>query len=103
MMRIMMMVMVMMTLMMLLHLGELMKAKGNTHHDAAAVGVGVGRVLPGLRQEAVVPVDVVGVVADLSLLHVLLDRGLGLVLAQRRVSEPWKVRGRDHKQQHWGS
>mmetsp|Transcript_35954 Transcript_35954/g.80036 ORF Transcript_35954/g.80036 Transcript_35954/m.80036 type:complete len:256 (+) Transcript_35954:737-1504(+) len=43
------------------------------------LGVLVGGVLPGLGQQAIVPVDVVGVEAQLALLHVLLDGGADLV------------------------
>mmetsp|Transcript_26791 Transcript_26791/g.58382 ORF Transcript_26791/g.58382 Transcript_26791/m.58382 type:complete len:309 (+) Transcript_26791:69-995(+) len=39
----------------------------------------VGGVLPGQGEHAVVPVDVVGVVTELALLHVLLDGGALLV------------------------
>jgi len=42
--------------------------------------MGVGRVLPSLRQETVVPVDVVGVESELALLYILLDGGPDLIL-----------------------
>lgn len=48
--------------------------------DAAGGLVLVAGVLPGLGQEAVVPVDVVGVEAEFALLGVLLDGVCGLVL-----------------------
>lgn len=56
-----------------------------TYRDTAEVCVLVVWVLPRLWQQAVVPVDVVGVEAELALLGVLLDRRAGLVL--RRAGE----------------
>lgn len=49
-------------------------------HRGVALGVLVLWVLPRLRQQPVVPVDVVGVEPQLALLPVLLDGRLGLVL-----------------------
>lgn len=51
-----------------------------TYHDTAKVGIGVGWVLPGLRKQAIVPVDVVWVEAQVALLDVLLDGRLLLIL-----------------------
>ena len=51
------------------------------HEDTASSLILVAGVLPGLGQHAVVPVDVVRVEPQCTLLHVLLDRRLGLVLA----------------------
>jgi len=50
--------------------------------------MGVGRVLPSLRQETVVPVDVVGVESELALLYILLDGGPDLIL-EGKTDEQW--------------
>lgn len=50
------------------------------HIDVSQILICVGRVLPSLRQHAVVPVDVVWVEAQLPLLCVLLDGGQLLIL-----------------------
>jgi hypothetical protein len=50
--------------------------------------MGVGRVLPSLRQETVVPVDVVGVESELALLYILLDGGPDLIL-KGKTDEQW--------------
>ena len=40
----------------------------------------MSRVLPGLREQSIVPVDVIRIKAQLAFLYVLLDGGLPLVL-----------------------
>ena len=50
------------------------------HADTTSLIVAMFRVLPRLRQHAVVPVDVVRVMPQLALLDVLLDRSLALAL-----------------------
>ena len=47
----------------------------------------MARVLPGLREHAIVPVDVVGVEPQLALLHVLLDRRALLALSPQERLE----------------
>ena len=51
-----------------------------SYEDTTALLVGMSRALPGLGEKAVVPVDVVGVEAEVALLHILLDGSLDLVL-----------------------
>jgi hypothetical protein len=62
------------------------------HRDAVQLGVLVCGVLPGLGQQAVVPVDVVGVEAQLALFGVLLDGRGRLVLG-------WKAGGARREEQ----
>ena len=62
------------------------------HRDAADVLGLVRWVLPGLRQHAVVPVDVVRVEAQLPLLRVLLDGRLLLVLRRQPCSPSLNLR-----------
>ena len=57
-------------------------------YSCAQVGVGDGGILPGLGQQAVVPVDVVGVEAQLALLDVLLDGVAVLILRTSSLREP---------------
>jgi hypothetical protein len=70
----------------LVHATHVAGSAADLHHihgivvaRGVALGVLVAGVLPGLGQQAVVPVDVVGVEAQLALLGVLLDGGAGLV------------------------
>lgn len=58
-------------------------------HRSVEVLVGDTWVLPCLWQEAVVPVDIVGVEAELALLHVLLDGVGGLILYRTCTSTPF--------------
>lgn len=57
--------------------------EGAGPHRRVTLCVLVVRVLPRLRQQPVIPVDVVGVEAQSALLDVLLDGGAGLVLQTR--------------------
>eukprot|EP00955_Chlamydomonas_euryale_P108729 365870-Chlamydomonas_euryale.AAC.11 len=50
------------------------------YRNTVQLSVFVARVLPGLWQQAVVPVDVVRVEAQLALLDVLLDGSADLIL-----------------------
>ena len=57
-----------------------MQVSSNSHVDVSQILVCVGRVLPSLRQHAIVPVNVVWVKAQLPLLRVLLDGSQLLIL-----------------------
>jgi hypothetical protein len=59
----------------------------STHRDVVELGVLDAGVLPGLGQQAVVPVDVVGVKAELALLDVLLDGSVCLILRRAWLGE----------------
>lgn len=61
-------------------------------HSSIGVPVGVCRVLPRLGEQAIVPVDVVGVEAQLALLDVLLDGGSRLSLVEGRRDKGWASR-----------
>ncbi len=59
----------------------------NAHEDVAGLLIAVPRVLPGLRQQPVVPVDVVRVEPELALFDVLLNRRPLLVLRAARTRQ----------------
>lgn len=54
-------------------------------HSCCQVVIPVIWVLPGLWQQAIVPVNVIGVIPQLALLGVLLDGGGGLILCAQAI------------------
>ena len=69
-------------------LGGLQQAEESGAHSCTQDWVGDGGILPGLGQQAVVPVDVVGVEAQLALFDVLLDGVAVLILRRAGLREP---------------